>query len=180
MAPVDGTITSVDVKVGELANSSKRAILLEDVTNMYIEANINEANISILSLGMPVEINFDAFGTDKIFNGNITFIDPSSNLISGVVNYKVKSSVPEVEGLKPGMTANMTIKAKEKSGVLVVPTRSIITDNDGAKTVRLVTNTKNKKWKEVKIETGMEGDGGMTEIISGLTEGDEIVVLIKN
>lgn len=119
MAPVDGTITSVDVKVGELATSSKRAILLEDVTNMYIEANINEANISILSLGMPVEINFDAFGTDKIFNGNITFIDPSSNLISGVVNYKVKSSVPEVEGLKPGMTANMTIKAKEKSGVLV-------------------------------------------------------------
>lgn len=43
-----------------------------------------------------------------------------------------------------------------------------------------MTNTKNKKWKEVKIETGMEGDGGMTEIISGLTEGDEIVVLIKN
>lgn len=178
-APVDGTITSIDTKIGELATPTKRAFLLEDVTNMYVEAYINEANISTLTSGMPVDITFDAFGTDKIWNGYVTFIDPSSNLISGVVNYKIKASIPLVEGLKPGMTANMTIKVKEKAGVLIIPTRSIITDKSGDKTVRLITNSKNKKWKEVKIETGMEGDGGMTEVISGLSDGDEIVILIK-
>lgn len=178
-APVDGTITSIDVKIGELATPNKRAFLLEDVTNMYVEAFINEANVSILSTGLPVDISFDAFGTDKIWNGAITFIDPSSNLISGVVNYKVKATIPQIEGLKPGMTANMTIKAEEKNGVLVVPTRSIITNKTGDVLIRLVTNSKKKKWKEVPVEVGMEGDGGMTEIISGLKEGDEIVVLIK-
>lgn len=179
VAPVDGTITSVDTKIGELANPNKRAFLLEDVTNMYVESYINEANISMLSIGLPVDITFDAFGSDEIFDGNITFIDPSSNLISGVVNYKIKASIPQVKGLKPGMTANMTIKSEEKDNVLVVPTRSIITDKSGNKTIRLVTNSKNKKWKEIDIKTGLEGDGGMTEITSGLKEGDEIVVLIK-
>lgn len=178
-APVDGTITSIDTKIGELATPNKRAFLLEDVSNMYVEAYINEANVSMLSPGLPVDISFDAFGTDKIWNGAITFIDPSSNLISGVVNYKVKASIPLVEGLKPGMTANMTIKAEEKNGVLVVPTRAIITDKTGDKTIRLITNTKKKKWKEIPVVTGMEGDGGMTEITNGLNEGDEIVVLIK-
>lgn len=178
-APVDGTITSIDTKIGELATPNKRAFLLEDVSNMYVEAYINEANVSMLSVGLPVDISFDAFGTDKIWNGSITFIDPSSNLISGVVNYKVKATIPQVEGLKPGMTANMTIKAEEKNGVLVVPTRSIITAKDGDTSIRLVTNSKKKKWKEIPVAIGLEGDGGLTEVTSGLNEGDEIVVLIK-
>ena len=179
LAPVDGSITSIDIKIGELAVPNKRAVLLEDVVNMYVEANINEANVSTIKTGMPVDITFDAFGTDKNYNGYVTFIDPSSNLISGVVNYKIKSNIPEVEGLKPGMTANMTIKAREKSSVLIVPTRAVLTDKDGSKTIRLITNSKKKKWKEIPVEIGMEGDGGMSEIITGLKEGDEIVVLIK-
>lgn len=178
-APLDGTVTSIDIKPGELASAMKEVIVLQDVSNIYLEANINEANISIINVGMPIDITFDAFGSERVFKGYVTKIDPSSTLVSGVVNYKVTASVEQVEELKPGMTANMTIKAKEKNHVLVIPSRSILVDENGTKTIRLVKDTRRKKFDEVKITTGLEGDGGMTEVLSGLSENDEIVVLLK-
>jgi RND family efflux transporter MFP subunit len=178
-APADGTITSIDIKIGELAMAQKSAIILQDVSNIYIETNINEANIANLTIGMPIDITYDSFGGDKIFKGNITKIDPASTLVSGVVNYKITASTEQLPELRPGMTANMTINVKEKNGVIAIPSRSIITDDKGNRTLRVITNTKNKKWKSVPIVTGIEGDGGLVEVISGLSVGDEYVILIK-
>ncbi len=178
-APASGTITRVDIKIGELAQALKDIMTLQDVKNVYLEANINEANITSIKLGAPVDITFDAFNTDQIFKGTIMKIDPSSTIISGVVNYKITANILNAPDLRPGMTANMTILVGEKNNVLVVPSRAILKDKTGVKTIRLVTNTKNKDYKEVEISTGMEGDGGMTEVLTGLTEGDEIVTLIK-
>jgi HlyD family secretion protein len=179
-APADGTITRVDIKLGELAQASKEVMVLQDISNIYLESNINEANISSLSVGLPVDITYDAFGQDQVFKGKISQIDPSSTLISGVVNYKVTASADETKGLRPGMTANMTINVRELPHVIVVPSRAILTDEGtGKKTIRVVTNTKTKAFKEVEVITGLEGDGGLVEVTSGLTEGDEVVVLIK-
>ncbi len=178
-APADGVITSIDIKTGELASALKPVIVLQDVSNVYLEANINEANIDLVKTGMPVDITFDAFGTDKNFIGTITKVDPSSTLVSGVVNYKITASVEKVENLKPGMTANMTIKVNERNGVLVVPSRAVLENKEGEKTVRLITNSKKKKWKETPVKIGLEGDGGLVEILEGLKENDEVVVLIK-
>lgn len=180
IAPFDGTITSIDIKTGELASAFQRVIVLQDVENMYLEANINEANVSMLKIGMPVDVNFDALGTENNYIGEIISIDPSSTLIGGVVNYKVKASVGSVVGLRPGMTANMTIKIKEKDSVIMVPSRSILVDDNGSKTIRKVINKKTKKWIEVPVETGIEADAGMIEVLNGVSEGDEYIVLIKN
>lgn len=178
-APADGTITRIDIKVGELAQALKESMILQDISNMYLETNINEANIANVNVGMPVEVNFDAFGIDKIFRGVVTNVDPSSTLISGVVNYKLTSSIEQVKDIRPGMTANMTIKVKHKDHVLVAPARAIQTSKTGEKTIRLITNTKTKAFKEVPITTGLEGDGGMIEITSGLSEGEEFAVIVK-
>jgi len=178
-APADGTITAVNVKIGELAQNAREVMVLQDITNMYLEANINEANIVNVKVGSPVSVNFDAFGVDKIFNGSIKFIDPASTLVSGVVNYRIGAVVENVEGLRPGMTANMTININEKAGVLVVPVRAVYDNDSGNKVIRLITDTKKKKFKEVPISTGISGDGGLIEVSSGLVEGDEFVVLIK-
>jgi RND family efflux transporter MFP subunit len=178
-APVDGVITSIDIKLGELAPTLQKAIVLQDVSNLYIESNVNEANIIGLSIGLPVEITFDSFGPDEAFIGRVVSIDPSSTLISGVVNYKIKVSVDQIENLKPGMTANMTIKVKEKNNVIAIPSRSIINNKDGTKSIRLINNTKKKKYIIVPVTTGMSGDGGLIEIVDGLTPGDEYVVLIN-
>jgi HlyD family secretion protein len=159
--------------------SQKKAIVLQDISNIYIETNINEANISSLQIGMPIDITYDSFGSEKVFKGSITKIDPSSTLVSGVVNYKVTASTDQLEELRPGMTANMTIKIKEKSNLISVPLRSIITDDDGNRNIRIITNSHTKKYKLVPIITGLEGDGGLVEVISGLSGGEEFVILIK-
>lgn len=178
-APTSGTITKVDVKLGELTQALKNIVTLQDIKNVYLEANINEANVTSIKVGAPVDITFDAFTTDQVFKGSILKIDPSSTIISGVVNYKITASILNTPELRPGMTANMTILTGEKGSVLVIPSRAIIKDKNGNKTVRVVTNTKTKTYKDVGVTTGMEGDGGFVEIIDGLKENDEIVVLIK-
>jgi multidrug efflux pump subunit AcrA (membrane-fusion protein) len=129
---------------------------------------------------MSIEITYDAFGTDRVFKGHVASIDPSSTLVSGVVNYKVTASIDDTKDLRPGMTANMTIKVREKDHIIAIPTRAILIDEaTSKKTVRVITNTKTKEFKEVPVTTGIEGDGGMIEVTSGLSQGDEFVVLIK-
>lgn len=179
-APANGTITKVDIKIGELAQALKNVISLQDVKNIYLEADINEANITSIKLDAPIDITFDAFGAEKVFKGKIIKIDPSSTIISGVVNYKVTANIIDAPELRPGMTANMTILVGEKNNILSIPSRAILKDKTGKKTVRLITDPKTKEYKEIEVTTGMEGDGGITEIINGLKEGEEIVVLIKS
>ena len=77
------------------------------------------------------------------------------------------------------MTANMTILVKEKDNVMIIQGRAVLTDTSGNKTIRLITNTKRKNYKEVPVMTGMEGDGGMLEVTSGLTDGDEYAVVVN-
>lgn len=177
-APSEGTITKVDVKVGELATALKQALILQDINNLHVEANISEANIANIKLGQKVDATFDALGLDRKFTAEVELIDPASTVVSGVVNYKVTVQVDKLVEIKPGMTANLTILTGEKPGVLVAPLRSVIA-KDGKKFVRVVTDTKTKTYKEVEVQTGMEGDGGLVEVTSGLNEGQEIVTFIK-
>ncbi len=178
-APASGTITKVDIKIGELAQAQKNIMVIQDVNNIYLEANINEANITSVKIDAPIDITFDSFGSEQHYSGSIINIEPSSTIISGVVNYKITASIFNAPELRPGMTANMTILVGEKKGVLAIPSRAVIKDKIGTKTVRVITNSKTKDYKEVIVNTGMEGDGGLVEITSGLSESEEIVVMIK-
>lgn len=177
-APADGTITSVDVKVGELATAQKPVMVLQDVNRLHVEANVSEANIAELSVGQTADITFDAFSPDKHFAAKVTTIDPASTVISGVVNYKVTVSLDKIEGVKPGMTANLTILTAEKPQVLTVPSRALI-QKDGKKYVRVITDSKTKKYDEKEVTAGLSADGGLVEILSGLNEGQEVVTFIK-
>lgn len=177
-APSNGTITTVDVKVGEQASVGKAAIVLQDVENLHLEANISEANIASIKIGQEVELNFDALGSDRKFKGVIELIDPASTVVSGVVNYKVTASVEKLPEIKPGMTANMTVAVGAKDNVLAVPSRAVLS-HDGKKFVRVITDSKKKTYKEVEVTTGMEADGGLVEISSGLSPGEEIVSFIN-
>lgn len=177
-APADGTITTVDVKVGELATALQPLVVLQDVVNLHVESNISEANIANVKPGQVVEITLDALGPDRLFKGSVQTIDPSSTVVSGVVNYKVIASLEKLPEIKPGMTANMTILASQKDGVLSVPSRSVLSEN-GKKQVRVITDTKKKTSENREVTLGMEADGGLVEITSGLEEGQEIITFIN-
>lgn len=178
-APGGGTITSVDIKLGELAVSQKQVMVLQDISSLYLEANINEANIAIVKIGHPVKITYDALGPDKFFQGEVFSIDPSSNNTDGVVNYKIKVGLKDTESvIRPGMNANIVITTFTKENVLVAPLLSIQTV-DGVSTVGLITNDKRKLYKYVPVTIGAIGDGNLVEIQSGLSEGDSVVVINK-
>lgn len=176
-APAAGTITKVNIKPGELASAQSPVIVLQDVGNLHVEANISEANIALLKEGQSIEITFDALGSDRVFPGTVQSVNPASTVVSGVVNYKVIATLEKMEEIKPGMTANLTILAGQKPGVLAIPQRAVI--QNGEKKVRLITDAKKKVFREVEVETGMEADGGLVEVVSGLKEGEEVVTFIK-
>ncbi|HYV33412.1 MAG TPA: efflux RND transporter periplasmic adaptor subunit [Candidatus Limnocylindria bacterium] len=178
IAPANGTITSVDTKVGELATALKEAVILQDVSNLHVEADVSEANISTLKPDQSVDITFDALGPDRHFTGKVQTVNPGATVVSGVVNYKVTASIDNIPGIKPGMTANMTVLVDQKDGVLAMPQRGVIS-KDGKKYVRVVDDTKKKTYHEVEVQTGLQADGGLVEILSGVSEGQEVVTFVK-
>lgn len=177
-APTAGTITQIDIKLGELATASKEVMKLLNVSDLYTEAQVSEADIASVAVGQSIDNTFDALGPDKHFESKVLTVNPASTVVSGVVNYKVTGSLENIPGIKPGMTANMTILVTEKKDVLVVPSSAII-NKDGKKLVRVIDDPKTKTYKEVEVTTDLEADGGLVEVVSGLTVGDEVVTYIK-
>jgi RND family efflux transporter MFP subunit len=178
-APEDGTITAVNIKYGEIVDVSKPAIVLEDISNLYVEALINEANIKNISLEQKVKVTFDALGKENIFNGKVSHIDPSSVASDGVVNYKIKVFLENNDpNIRPGMNAEIVITTFEKEGVLSIPETSLIKKENGSIAVNKITNLKKEKYQEVEVSTGNIGDGNMIEITYGITKEDKIVLPI--
>ena len=177
-APANGTITQVDIKIGELAQATKEVIKLLNVGELHTEALVSEADIAAVAPGQSIDNTFDALGPDKHFTTTVLTVNPASTVISGVVNYKVTGSLEKIPEVKPGMTANMTIKVAEKKSVLVVPASAVI-NKDNKHIVRVINDPKKKTYSEVEVQTGLEADGGLTEIISGLSVGQEVVTYIK-
>jgi multidrug efflux pump subunit AcrA (membrane-fusion protein) len=178
VAPSSGTITQVDIKVGELAQPSVEVMKLLNVSDLHAEALVSEADIASVAVGQSIDNTFDALGPDKHFTTTVLTVNPASTVVSGVVNYKVTGSLEKIPEVKPGMTDNMTIKVAEKKGVLVVPSSAVI-NNNGKQIVRVINDPKKVTYSEVEVQTGLEADGGLTEITSGLSEGQEIVTYIK-
>lgn len=171
-APADGTITSVDVKPGELALANKQAVALQDIGNLYLEANINESNVDLLSVGQEVVVTFDAFGASQ-YRATLSSIDPAATIENNVVNYKVKALISDIKDVRPGMTANMTIITKQVPNALVLPGRVIIKNEEGAIVQKIVG--KRTKTTTESVTLGLRGDGDMVEILIGLSEGDRVL-----
>lgn len=179
-APAAGTVVRIDTKIGERVDSQKKVMVLQDVTNLYVEANINETSIAKVAIGQGVSMTLDAFGPEKFFTGKIIHVDPSATTEDGIVNYKVKASIELSDDLKnavrPGMNANMVITASQTPGVLAVP-QAAVTTVSGVSTVNVITNVKRQKYESRTITTGAEGDGNLIEVKSGLVEGDSLALI---
>ncbi len=177
-APADGTITKVESKVGEVPKALEPVMTLEDVSNLYLEADVNESSVSLLALDQPVTVTFDAFGPNKTYDARISSIDPSATITDGIVNYKVKALLSAADGIRPGMTANMTVVAFRKADVLAIPGRSVTRKGDVA-TVLVVTGTKRISTAERVVTLGTEGDGDLFEVLSGLSDGERIMAIAE-
>ncbi len=173
-APSNGTITKIDLTLGELAEKFSPVITLQDVSNLYIEASVNESNISNIAIGQPVSITYDAFGKEVVTTSTVTSIDIGATVVDGIVNYKIKVAVPDPTGIRSGMTANLTIQTASAPQVLVIPDR-VIEEKSGTKTVEVLIDARKGSTETRAITTGLRGDGGLVEVTGGLSEGEQVV-----
>ena len=173
-APIDGIITKVHRKVGELVSQTEPAI--EMVSPYYeVKVDVPETDVSKLSVGDSAEITLDAFGSDTQFSGKIISIDPASTEIQDVVYYRVRIALDKSDkDARPGMTANVTIVTERRSGALFIPFRAV--RSNGSRYVRVLENG---LVREVPITLGMRADEGKVEVLEGLSEGQRVVVSVR-
>lgn len=181
-APVAGVITQKNNEVGESNSSATPVLVMMPISDYEIEVNVSEADITKVKLEQTAAITLDAYGDDRVFKGRVLTIDPAETLISDVVYYKVKVVLDPAEAnlqdIKAGMTANVTIFTNQRNNVLMIPERAV-EEKNSRKYVRVLIDSKNQKMKEKEITTGLRGNEGLIEIVSGLIEGEEVVTFAK-
>ena len=128
-SPIDGIVLSKEVEEGQTVASAMTTptlfIIAQDLTDMRVIADIDEADIGGVKEGQRVSFTVDAF-PDDTFEGKVTQVRQEATTESNVVTYEVVISAPnEHLKLKPGLTANVTIYTLERNGVLAVPSRAI-------------------------------------------------------
>ncbi|MCX7778688.1 MAG: efflux RND transporter periplasmic adaptor subunit [Patescibacteria group bacterium] len=175
VAPINGLITDLNVEVGETVLANQIPITINSLGNFEIELDISETDISKIKVGQPAKISLDAL-PDEFFTGRVVKIDPAETVIQGVVYYKATVAFDhQDERIKVGMTVNVEIVTAKKENILLVPEIAVRQKN-GKKFVKVF---KDKKIKEVEVQTGLVNNKGEVEIISGLEGGETIVTFLK-
>ena len=170
-SPVDGTIIAVENSVKETVQAASPVISILPAEPFKIELNVYEEDIVNVRKGNLAKIALVAF-PEEVFEGRVVFINPAEKLIDGIVYYEVIINFEAApEGVKPGMTADVAIIFLSKDNVLMIP-EDAISEEEGD----YVNIYENNKPKLQKVELGIEGSNNMIEIISGLKEGQEIIV----
>ncbi|MFA5080557.1 MAG: efflux RND transporter periplasmic adaptor subunit [Candidatus Paceibacterota bacterium] len=173
-APISGIVSKVNKDVGELVSIGD--VFIELISPHYeIKIDIPETDVVKVQVADEVEITFDALGSDVKFKGHVMTIEPSSTEIQDVVYYKVRISLENSdERVKPGMTANVLINTDKKENVLYIPYRAVLSDiKEGRKYVKVLNGG---QVLEKDVVLGIKGDGGFVEILSGLNQGEEVIL----
>ena len=167
-APIDGYITSINVKPGEMASNAMPSITMANIDKVIIEATVSEYLVNTLKPGGIVNVKIPS-ATNEILAGKISNFSPTTAPNS--LTYPVKIELQNEDGLiKGGMFAEVIIETERRNGVIAIPSDSVVIKE--GKTIVFVVEEDRVSIKEVK--TGLD-DGKKVEIIEGLTEGVEIV-----
>jgi RND family efflux transporter MFP subunit len=171
LAPFNSTVTEIGVREGELVGAYTPLASVADLTVLEIAVEIDEIDVANVALGQSVEVRFDAFPGER-FAGRLSRLFPTASTQRGSTVY---NAIVEFDArtfkARVGMGANLKIQTIEKKDVLVVPNRAL--KNVGTrKAVRIVAPG---EPRDVIVETGVS-DGNYTEIVSGVNEGDLVVI----
>ncbi len=188
-SPIDGVVLSREVEEGQTVASAMTTptlfIIAQDLTDMRVIADIDEADIGGVQEGQRVSFTVDAFPED-VFEGQVTQVRQNATTESNVVTYEVVISARNDElKLKPGLTANVTIYVMELHDVLSVPSKALrFTPNelllkDDEKVIDCEAENKvwvrdGKNFKAIAVEIG-NTNGTYTEIKSGISKGTEVI-----
>ena len=189
-SPISGVVAELDVKVGDSVSGGGSVAVILNQDAMQTVVSVDELDISKVAVGQKATVSLDAI-PGKTFTGSVLTVDPIGTASNGVATYSVTVSIDSPADVKVGMTTNVEIVTQSRDNVLVVPAGAILMKNgtkgyvlsadslfdSNGKSVQLSnTNTMDlisKYGKEVTI--GM-ATADQDEIVSGVSEGDELAI----
>jgi HlyD family secretion protein len=173
VAPFDGTVANVGVSVGDKVTASTSVVLLVDTGEVEIDAAVDEIDVAKVKAGQMVGATLDAI-PNAMLRGKVIAVSPIAQMQAGVVTYKVSIEVQNARGveLREGMTTSVDIVVERKDNVLLVPSRAI-RRNVPDRVVDVAIGEGGTEERPVEIGSS---DAMRTEILSGLEEGEKIVV----
>jgi HlyD family secretion protein len=182
VAPMDGVILSRDVEMGDAVSSilvlgsTATLVMTEgDTSEVYVQGKVDEADIAHVYMGQQARIKVESFH-DRTFTGKVTKIAPMGVEKDNVTTFEVRVSINNPGGeLKANMTANAEILLDEHKGVLTVPEDAVIYDNKQNASVEVPDSHKKEGFRKIPVTVGLS-NGSMTEITSGVKEGDQVVL----
>lgn len=179
-APFDGTVAQLDVKVSDTVSGSI-GVLITD--KKIAEITLNEVDIAKVAVGQNVTLTFDAV-EDLTIAGTVSEVDQVASVSQGVVSYAVKIAFDTIDDrIKPGMSVSAIIATDVAENVLAVSS-SAVKESNGIYTVEVADSEAEVNSQGVAlsstpttqtVEIGLSDDT-LTEIKSGLNEGDKVVV----
>ena len=182
VAPIDGTVLSRDVEVGDavssilvLGSSATLVMNLGDTRQVYVKGKVDESDIGKVYLGQPARIKVESY-KDKMFGGKVTKISPMGVEKDNVTTFEVRVSIDNAKGeLKSQMTANAEIILEEHKGILMLPEAALLYDKDRKASVEVPDPAAKDGKKKIEVAVGIS-NGSKTELLSGLKEGQQVVL----
>jgi HlyD family secretion protein len=182
VAPMDGEVLSRDVEIGDavssilvLGSTATLVMTVGDTTEVYVKGKVDEADIAHVYLGQPARIKVESF-RDRYFQGKVTKLSPMGVEKDNVTTFEVRVSINNPGGeLKAQMTANAEILLDEHKNVLTVPENAVIYDAQKNASVEIPDKKLKEGKHKVPVKVGLS-NGSVTELLSGLREGDQVVL----
>jgi HlyD family secretion protein len=180
VAPFDGVIASVLAKEGDnVASPSLSPTPIINIVNpdfLELVIEVDEIDIPSVKLAQEAAVKVDAL-PDNVFKGKVTAVYPVPVEVGGIVLYEVKISldVPDGSGIMVGMSASADIVSAKHENVLIVPSRAVTKNSRGQSVVKVKSDI---QIQERVVVVGLD-DGIKAEIVSGLKEGETVVVEVK-
>ncbi len=182
VSPMDGLVLSRDVEVGDavssilvLGSQATLVMTLGDMSTVYVLGKVDQADIGKVYLGQPARIVVESF-KDKKFEGKVTKISPLGVEKDNVTTFEVRVSIQNPSGeLKANMSANAEIILEEKHSVLLIPESAVIYDKDKHTSVEAPDPKADNGRRKVPAKLGIS-NGVKTELVSGLNEGEKVIL----
>lgn len=178
-APISGTIIEKDAKVGDAVKTGDTLCIVYDLSYLEMNINVDELQISSISVGQQVQITADAV-PDKTYVGTVTRVSMKGASNGGTTTYPVTIRIDDTDGLRPGMNANAEIVVAKANNALVVPNAAVVRGSyvlvtkDSPSAANADTAMEAPEgFVYVPVKTGVSDDD-YTQIVSGIQEGDTI------
>lgn len=181
-APIRGVVLTRDTEVGDavssilnLGSAATRIMTLGDLSSVYVEGQVDEADVGKVRTDLPVRTTVESF-PGEVFAGTVTRIAPMGRERDNVTTFDVRVSIANPQGkLRVNMSANAEIVLEDRHGTLLIPEAALVYDRDGKPSVQILDAAARAGFRKIPVKTGIS-NGQRTEVLEGLSEGVQLVL----